>query len=150
VQTVNGFNSVPVSMLIALNGAPQTIWFRVVARNAAGAAAGEILSFTTVPPVIPVAPAVVTDSASGVSPHSATLHGTVTPGTAATMAWFEWSTDSGFASITSTAPQPVGTGSAPIRFADVITGLMIEVPVWVRAVASSAQGTVHGAVLRIR
>ena len=149
-QSVNGFLPLTILAGIALDGTPQTVWFRVLARNSAGAAMGEILSFTTVPPITPDPPIAVTDSASAMGPHAATLHGTVTPGNAATSAWFEWSTDTGFTTFTATPAQAVGAGATPVTFSAGITGLVIEEPIWIRAAASNVRGTSRGAILRIR
>jgi hypothetical protein len=67
-----------------------------------------------------------------------------------TTAWFEWSTSAAFTTFTATTPQPVGTGAAPVLFSATITGIGIEIPIWIRAIASSALGTSQGAILRIR
>jgi hypothetical protein len=66
------------------------------------------------------------------------------------MAWFEWSTGSTFATFTATPAQSVGAGMALVPYAAAVTGFPFEVPLYMRAVASSAGGVSRGAVVRFR
>ena len=62
-------------------------FFRVVASNAGGEDTGEILSFTTFPAIPPT---VITLPATGITPTSATLNGTVNPNELLAKFWFEY------------------------------------------------------------
>jgi len=94
----------------------------------------------------PPSPSAITAAATGVSPHTATLNGTVNPHAQDTTAWFEWGTDSTLAVLTVTTALPVGAGSADVSIGSPITGLTLGTTYYYRVAAANASGTQKGAI----
>jgi pimeloyl-ACP methyl ester carboxylesterase len=92
------------------------------------------LNFISSPPL---APAVTTSAASNLQCDTATLNGTVNPNGSAASVYFEFGTDSQLSSFTQTAVQTVPTGTAPVSFSAVKTGLACNTIYYYRAVASN-------------
>jgi hypothetical protein len=132
------------------NLSPNTAYFfRAIATNTSGSTGGAILSFTTQPdPTVPP-PAAATLPAE-ILDLSVQMNGTATPNGATTNVWFEWSTDPGFATFSSTAPQSVPGASGTVAFSTRVVGIPNGVDHYYRAVASNAGGTVYGAVVTFR
>ncbi|MGH7507625.1 MAG: Ig-like domain-containing protein [Longimicrobiales bacterium] len=127
-----------------------TYYFRAVADNTHGTAAGAIASFTTAVVSPPVPPAATTVAATGIGRTKGTFNGTVNPNGSATTAWFEWGTDPTLATFNTTAVQSVGAGLADVPVAASLTGLVWETRYYFRAVAAGPGGTVFGAILSFR
>ena len=119
-----------------------TYYFRVVASDGSGREEGEILNFTTHNPP----PVVTTDDAAAITLTGATLHGIVNPNGAATDVWFEYWTDSNLAAFMATDNQSLLPGRAPVAVEIPISGLNPGVTYFFRAVASSVEGEVEGAI----
>ena len=88
-------------------------------------------------------PRVVTEAANPVSPGSATLNGTVTPGRAISDCHFDFGETLGYGrSVPCT--QTVGEGETPVPVSANLTGLTPGTTYHVRLVATSANGTSYG------
>lgn len=101
---------------------------------------GNDMTFTT----LPLAPAVVTTAATGVSQYAATLNGTINANGAATAASFEYglTTDYG----TPVTATPTGfAGSTPTPVSATLTGLAPNTLYHYRAVGVNSGGTGNGA-----
>ncbi|MGH7504237.1 MAG: hypothetical protein ACRELX_01235, partial [Longimicrobiales bacterium] len=127
-----------------------TYYFRAVADNVHATAAGAIVSFTTPPVSPPVPPTATTLAATGIGRTKGTFNGTVNPNGSATTAWFEWGTDPGLATFSTTAAQSIGAGVAAVPVAESLTGLVWETRYYFRVVAAGPGGTVYGAILDFR
>jgi len=128
---------------------PNTPYFyRTFARNTGGTTQGTILSFTTQADST-VAPPIVTTLSAGVLDVAVQLNGSADPRGAATSVWFEWSTDPGFASFTTTTHQSAGSAGT-VSFQQQVVGIPSGIDHYYRAVASNAGGTVYGAVVSFR
>ena len=92
------------------------------------------LNFISSPPL---APAVTTSAASNLQCDTATLNGTVNPNGSAASVYFELGTDSQLSNFTQTAVQTVPTGTAPVSFSAVKTGLSCNTIYYYRAVGSN-------------
>ncbi|MBZ5490686.1 MAG: choice-of-anchor D domain-containing protein [Acidobacteriia bacterium] len=92
------------------------------------------LNFISSPPL---APAVTTSAASNLQCDTATLNGTVNLNVSAASVYFEFGTDSQLSNFTQTAVQTVPTGTAPVSFSAVKTGLACNTIYYYRAVASN-------------
>jgi lysophospholipase L1-like esterase len=119
-----------------------TYYFRLVASNVAGRADGHILSFTTHNPP----PAVTTDVPSAVTLTGATVNGTVNPNGVATDAWFEYGEDPALTVFTATDNQGLGSGRTPAAVTAALSDLNSGTTYYYRAVASSLEGEVAGAI----
>lgn len=95
-------------------------------------------------------PAVATFFATAITPTSATLNGSVTPLGSATNAWFEWGTSPGLETSTSTTPQAVGAGAAPVPVSSELSGLTPGTTYFFRAVAMNSAGTSRGSIQSFR
>ena len=98
-------------------------------------------SQTWVPGVL-LGPAVVTQAADAITSQSARLKSEVSSGGTNTMAWFEWGTSTNYDHVT--AALTVGSRDQAVPFAVSIGGLMPDVPVHFRGVASNALGVAYG------
>jgi hypothetical protein len=103
--------------------------YQLIAQNSAGSAESWIEAFTN-PDWRPIA---VTEAATAVKGHSATLHANVNPQGTATSYQFEYGTTTGY-----------GT-SVPIPAADIGAGLTEATVYHFRVSATNSEGTSHGA-----
>ncbi len=128
--------------------APQTkYFFRVNAQNQYGTVNGATQSFTTTGPAVPAAvPVVTTQVASNVATTTVTLRGTVNPSSAQTTYWFEYGTDSSFASasLKSTPHKSAGGAAATVSVESNVAGLKAATTYYYRTVAENSGGTVRG------
>jgi hypothetical protein len=69
------------------------------------------------------------------------------PNGAPTEAWFEYSTNANFTSVSSTAHTKLGSGSAEVAFSASVT-INPQFPFYFRAVAANALGTVRSAIIQ--
>jgi len=91
-------------------------------------------------------PNVTTLAATLVGSNTATLNGNVTPNSLATNAWFEYGTDAGLSTFTSTASQSIGSGTTNQSVNAALTGLQIGTTHYYRIVASNSSGTTKGGI----
>src|SRR5690606_41664563 len=110
-----------------------TYFYRLIAKNNSGTSAGEVLTFSTKTGV----PVVQTGNATNVTQGSATLNGSAISNGAGTV-WFEYGTSSSLATVTTTATQTRGAGSAKIAVASNIAGLQPSTTYWFRIVAQTS------------
>jgi hypothetical protein len=121
-----------------------TYYFRLDAQNEFGTVNGAILHFTTAGPPVSVQPVVTTQVATEAT-TTATLRGTVNPYSTQTTYWFEYSTDSTFATALKTTPQKsAGAGAATVSVQANITGLRALTTYYYRTVAQNTAGIVRG------
>lgn len=116
-----------------------TYHFRAVATNSGGTSLGGDQIFNTPP----VAPAIATLAASGVTSSAATLNGTVTANGAATGVYFEWGTTTNYGTLTSA--QNFATNAANAAASRALSGLAPGTTYYFRAVATNSVGTNVGA-----
>lgn len=90
------------------------------------------------------APAVVTESASGVTASGATLNGTVDPEGADTTYQFQYGTGTGYGSVAPASQADAGSGSSAIGESAVLSGLTAGTTYDYRLVATNASGTTDG------
>jgi len=136
--TVTGFTNTAVSASLSALNPNTTYHFRVVAVNAGGVSSGSDRTFTT-----QAAPAVATNTASGLSPSGATLNGTVNANGTSTAVTFEYGTDTTYGT-TVTADQSPVTGSADTAVSKAVTGLSAGTVYHYRAVGQNVHGTTYG------
>jgi len=115
-----------------------TYHYRLVAKNASGTSNGADGVFTTASP-----PAVVTTAATGVSPNSATLGGTVNPNGQATSWYVEYGTSTSYGSRS--ASTSAGAGTVAKAVSVTVNGLTGGRTYHFRLVATSSVGTTTGA-----
>jgi plastocyanin len=87
-------------------------------------------------------PTVVTQAASSVAEHEATLNGTVNPNGKATEYFFEWGPTEAYGEKTNPVSAGAGTVDAPATAT--LTGLTPATPYHFRLVATNEKGTVDG------
>ena len=141
-----GTNSQNVTASVSGLVANTTYYFRVDAQNTYGSVQGSILSFTTNSGgTTGNAPAVITQSASGVSDTSATVSGTVDPKGDQTTYWFEYGTTQSLGSLTTYLSAGNGSGAqtytAPLNF------LSSNTTYYYRIDARNSYGTSQGSIL---
>jgi hypothetical protein len=102
-----------------------------------------VFTSTSTPPSTPV---VVSGAATAVSPVSATLNGTVTPGEdgVVTSCYFEYGETYNVYGFTVPCAQTVGGGTSPVPVSASLTGLTPGTTYHVRLVATSSGGTGYG------
>ena len=135
-----GSGSANVAVTRGLSGLASgtTYHYRVVATNAAGTSRGADGIFTTL-----AAPAAVTGAATGVTPTSATLTGTVDPNGRATTWYFEYGTSTSYG--TRTAVRDAGSGGTAVGVSAAVSSLARGRLYHYRLIASSDAGTTRGA-----
>ncbi len=138
----SGTTSQLVSDVLAGLSIGTTYYFRIFARNSSGTSWGTIVSFT-----VGSAPSVTTTSATSLLNGSATLNGNVIANGLPTTAWFEWGTDPALVSRSSTAAQPIGSGSTSKLVSNGLTGLTTGTTYYFRCVASNASGVSRGTIV---
>ena len=123
-----------------------TYYFRLNAQNQFGTTNGAILNFKTLAPPLSVVPVVTTQVASPIATTTVTLRGTVNPYGTQTTYWFEYSTDSGFASnlLKTTAQKSAGAGANTVSVTANLTALQPATTYYYRTVAQNSAGTIRG------
>ena len=134
----SGSANVAVSRSLSGLAAGTTYHYRVVATNGAGTSRGADGIFTTLS-----APAVVTGAATGVTPTTATLNGTVDPNGRATTWYFEYGTSTSYG--TKTAVKDAGAGGSAVAVSAALANLARGRLYHYRLVATSDAGTSRGA-----
>jgi hypothetical protein len=112
--------------------------YRLVASSDAGTARGADRTFSTTS-----APIAVTNPATGITPTSARLNGTVTPNGLSTSWYFQYGTSSGYGSRTSS--HSAGSGTSAVGVSASLSGLKAATVYHFRLVATNALGTTLGA-----
>ena len=137
-----GASSGSVSVSAAVTGlAPGTTYaFRLVATNLVGTSDGARETLTT---AAAAKPAVTAGSASGVGRSTATLSGTIDPGSDDTSYVFEYGPTSSYGS--KTAKVDLGSGSTATQVSAVVNGLKADTTYVFRLVATNGSGTAEGA-----
>ncbi len=115
-----------------------TYYVRAYAKNSAGVAYGEELSFMTLK-----LPTATTAAPTAVSNNSATLSGTVNANNFSTVVTFEYGMTTAYG-MTVTASQSPVTGNAVVNVSAGITGLSTGVTYHYRVKAVNSAGTVYG------
>lgn len=92
--------------------------------------------------VMPVSPVATTEPATAVGATGATLQGTVMPGGAATLAWFEYGLTRQYGQVTSATD--LGNGSSGRPFSCSVGGLYPWMTYHYRVVASNSLGRAYG------
>ena len=136
----SGTTSTNVSKTVNGLRAGTTYHFRLVATSDAGTVAGADQAFVT-----QSAPTVITGSATGVGPTSATLGGSVNPNARSTSWYFEYGPATSYGSKTST--RSAGSGTATLVVIEPISNLTPGATYHFRLVATSSLGTTRGADL---
>jgi RHS repeat-associated protein len=128
--------SEPISGLV-----PGTLYlYRVVATNAIGKSVGGESSFKA-----PMAPTVITESATGVSSSEATLHGSVNPNGKPTNYQFEYGTTTSYGEKAPSTGKYAGSGDSTSSFFVQIAGLKKNTTYHYRIEANSPSGEGFGA-----
>ncbi len=148
ISVGDGATSINASAALGNLAAGTTYHYRVNAQNQFGTVNGAILTFKTSAPAAnsATAPSATTRSASDVEATTATLRGSVDANAAATMYWFEYSTDSllGSVLLKTTPQQSAGFGNNNVNVEADVTGLTSNTTYYARIVAQNSQGTVRG------
>ncbi len=119
---------------------PQTLYhYRAVATNGAGTVYGADKTFTTL-----AEPVIGTSPAAYLGASGAEIVLSVIPNGVATTVSFEYSTSSTFSTYLSTAPQSVGSGTAPVNVFALFPELSPGQVYYYRMVTTSAAGTFDG------
>ncbi len=87
-------------------------------------------------------PVVVTAAAGAITTNTATLNGTVNPGSLPTAVWFEWGATTSYGKATTVTD--MGSGNMPMPIAFTLTGLTPGATCHYRAIASNSLGVVRG------
>jgi hypothetical protein len=139
-----GSGSAPVTVLTGLSATPFTTYtVTAMASNAAGTTTGNTVTFTT--GGAPVLGQTGGFYEGGCPAVCVTMNSSVSADGSVTDAWFELSTDSLFKSVFATTPrQSFAAGSASVQFG-ATASVPAGVPMFVRAAATNALGTVRSA-----
>ncbi|OGC87474.1 hypothetical protein A3C20_02380 [Candidatus Kaiserbacteria bacterium RIFCSPHIGHO2_02_FULL_55_25] len=141
----SGNTSLAVSSAVA-GLSPQTkYYFRVNAQNQYGTTNGSTQNFTTPGPAFSAVPVVTSQVASPVATTTATLRGTVNPSGSQTTYWFEYSTNSLFASasLKTTSQRSAGAAQGTVSVQSDVISLRSDTTYYFRVVAQNAGGTVR-------
>ncbi|MBK9517652.1 MAG: hypothetical protein IPO09_09920 [Anaeromyxobacter sp.] len=140
VAVAAGATSTPLSLVLDGLDPGVTYSFRVVAAQGGTAVRGAQLWFST------AAPLVHTAGPDGIGETVATIHGQVTVGGEAGLAWFEWGTEPSLAAALETPRVPVPAGGAARATSATLGELEPGATYYYRAVASVGGRTNRGAV----
>jgi hypothetical protein len=143
-----GSGTSPVAVSAAVTGlhAATLYHFRIAGsyQNESGSGADQTFTTTT------SAPTVVSESASGIGPTSATLNATVNPNARlVTSCVFEWGTSTGYGSSAPCTPSP-GSGQNKVSVTASIEGLAANTTYHFRISATNAEGTSRGSDLSFK
>jgi hypothetical protein len=135
-----GSGTSPASVSASVSGLTRgrLYHYRLVAASDAGTARGADRTFSTTG-----APAAVTNPATGVTPTSARLNGTVTPNGLSTSWYFQYGTSTGYGSRTSS--HSASSGTNPVAVSSSLSGLRAATIYHFRLVATNTLGTTLGA-----
>lgn len=144
-----GSGSAPVAVSTALSATAFTTYaVTAIASNAAGTTTGNTVTFTT--GGAPVLGQTGGFYEGGCPAVCVTMNSSVSPDGSVTDAWFELSTDSLFKSVFATTPrQSFAAGSASVPFG-ATASVPAGVPMFVRAAATNALGTVRSAATLVQ
>jgi hypothetical protein len=144
VNIGSGTASVDVSMTLTATPFSSYV-ISAIASNAGGTTTGNTVAFTSAG--LPVFGQTSGGLTTTCGAQCASMSSQVIPNGAPTAAWFEVGSDTTLSSFTTSARQPLGSGSAFVTiFADVPTAA--GTPVYFRVAASNALGTVRTVVFR--
>jgi hypothetical protein len=141
-----GNGLIPVTAAAPISGLQPftTYYFRAVASNVGGTAAGSIVSFRTGgPPILGNTTGLLANCPNRTI--CANIGSSANPNGALTEAWFEYSTNANFTSVSSTAHNRLGSGSAQMTFSATVTN---NGTFYFRAVAANALGTVRSQIIQ--
>ncbi|MDO8482460.1 MAG: hypothetical protein Q7S86_01415 [bacterium] len=151
-QTVgSGYVSIPAPGYITGLSNKTKYYFRLVAENSVGKAAGALYSFQTTgnnPAPVGSAPDAKTLSSNGISRTSANLRGEVSPNRGLTQYWFEYGTTNNLGDTSSFVPAGSGNGTLPA--AATVTKLAPATTYYFRINAQNQFGTVNGSILNFK
>ena len=134
----SGTTALPLSVPLAGLTPSVTYHFRLAATNDNGLVYGSDQSFATLGPP----PQASTLPATGVSPNSATLNGSVNPNGWPTTAWFQWGTTANYGNLTSVTA--LGSGTTILPLSVPLAGLTSGVTYHFRLAATNDNGVVYG------
>src|SRR3989344_5727483 len=147
----SGYTSIPAPDYITGLSKDTTYYFRLVAENQFGRAAGTQYAFRTTlntPPPVGSAPLVKSVAANGISRTTANLNGEVTPNKAATQYWFEYGKTSDLGQTSGFTS--VGDGTANVLASAALANLDPLTTYYFRLNAQNQFGTVNGGILNFR
>ena len=131
--------SVPASVTVSGLVAGQNYYFELVASNSSGTTDGSLALFTTASATATAA----TGQASAIGSTTATLTGSVNPGTLDTSDHFQYGTSA--ASLSSSTPTfNDGAGSGTVSVTATLHNLKPDTTYWFRVVATNSSGTNDG------
>ncbi len=122
---------------------PSSGFIRARGRTVSGIYGGSFGIVEVQVPYPTTPPTVSTGSPTDVTPSTATLSGTVNPGSLATSAYFEYGLTAAYGNTT--AVQDVGSGSSVVAVSEAISGLQVVSTYHFRMVGTNAGGTAFGA-----
>ncbi len=144
-----GASPVGYSQVVAGLMPGTTYYYCAMAANSTGTGFGTVMSFST-----PSVPTVTTDAATAVATTAATLRGSANPNMADATGWFRYdTTDPGTCSdvfgtrAPSTGGTPLGAGSSPVAYTQMLSGLAPNTTYYYCAIASNPSGTAFGVVM---
>ncbi len=141
----NGLIAQSVSTTLSVLAPGTTYYFRVCAENSGGYSEGQVMSFTTASPGSP--PAVTTIAATSIGATGATLNGSVIPNGLATNAWFEYGTDPGLQTYSSSPNQDAGNGLIAQSVSTTLSVLAPGATYYFRVCAENSGGYSEGQVM---
>ncbi len=123
-----------------------TYYFRAAAQNNFGTAYGSVLNFITQSGGgFGSAPIVTTNSASNITPNSATLNGSVNPNNSNTTVWFEYGLNNSLGSTV--GYQSVNSANYTMNITAYLSGIQPNNTYYYRIVAQNSYGTMYGSLL---
>ena len=143
----SGFSAITAPAYITGLSKNTTYYFRLVAENQFGVAAGSQGTFQTTvgtPPVGGV-PTAQTLAATGVSRTAANLSGSVMPNKSSTQFWFEYGVSANLGNVTTL--QSVGDGALAVPASFSLSNLAPATTYYYRMNAQNQFGTVTGAIM---
>jgi len=148
-----GAGGSPASYMQTIGGLSplSTYYFCAIATNSVGTSFGTVVSFTTTS-----APSVVTEAASDVMGSDLSLNGQANPNGGDATGWFRYDTvdpagcDDAFGTRAPlTGGTPLGGGSSPVTFTEMLMGLSPATTYYFCAIAENPSGVAFGEVLTV-